>query len=81
VDQGNTVVVIEHNLDVIKTSDRLIDLGPEGGEEGGKLVAQGTPEQVAATDGSHTGRFLAEIVTPAPKRKKRGTRAKVPAAV
>ena len=64
VDQGNTVVVIEHNLDVIKTSDRLIDLGPEGGEEGGRLVAQGTPEQVAGTDGSHTGRFLAEIVTP-----------------
>jgi excinuclease ABC subunit A len=79
VDQGNTVVVIEHNLDVIKTSDRLIDLGPEGGEEGGKLVAQGTPEQVAGTEGSHTGRFLAEIVTPA-TRKKRGARAKVPAA-
>ena len=77
VDQGNTVVVIEHNLDVIKTSDRLIDLGPEGGEEGGRLVAQGTPEQVAGTDGSHTGRFLAEMVAPA-RRKKRGTRAKVP---
>ena len=68
VDQGNTVVVIEHNLDVIKTSDRIIDLGPEGGEEGGKLVAQGTPEQVAGTEGSHTGRFLAEIVKPAPAR-------------
>ena len=48
VEQGNTVVVIEHNLDVIKTADRIIDLGPEGGEEGGQLVAQGTPEQVAA---------------------------------
>jgi excinuclease ABC subunit A len=80
VDQGNTVVVIEHNLDVIKTSDRIIDLGPEGGEEGGKLVANGTPEQVAGTEGSHTGRFLSEIVKPAPTRKKRGTRAKVPAA-
>jgi excinuclease ABC subunit A len=80
VDQGNTVVVIEHNLDVIKTSDRIIDLGPEGGEEGGKLVAQGTPEQVAATEGSHTGHFLTGIVKPAPKRRKRGTHAKVPAA-
>jgi excinuclease ABC subunit A len=80
VDQGNTVVVIEHNLDVIKTSDRIIDLGPEGGEEGGTLVAQGTPEQVAATEGSYTGHFLAEIVKPAPARRKRASRAKVPAA-
>ncbi|HET9314540.1 MAG TPA: excinuclease ABC subunit UvrA, partial [Vicinamibacteria bacterium] len=78
VDQGNTVVVIEHNLDVIKTSDRIIDLGPEGGEEGGGLVAQGTPEQVAATKGSHTGRFLKGIVKPAPQ--KRRTRPRVPAA-
>ena len=69
VDQGNTVVVIEHNLDVIKTADRIIDLGPEGGEEGGRLVAQGTPEQVAATKDSYTGRFLAEIVKPAPARE------------
>ena len=51
VEQGNTVVVIEHNLDVIKWADRIIDLGPEGGEEGGRLVAQGTPEQVAAHGG------------------------------
>ncbi|MDP8943122.1 MAG: excinuclease ABC subunit UvrA, partial [Actinomycetota bacterium] len=65
VDQGNTVVVIEHNLDVIKTADRVVDLGPEGGEEGGLIVAAGTPEEVAATPGSHTGRFLAEIVEPA----------------
>ena len=80
VDQGNTVVVIEHNLDVIKTSDRIIDLGPEGGEEGGSLVAQGTPEQVAATKDSYTGHFLSGIVKPAPARKKRAARAKVPAA-
>ncbi len=64
VDQGNSVVVIEHNLDVIKTADRLIDMGPEGGEEGGTVVAQGTPEEVAGTPGSHTGEFLAELVTP-----------------
>ena len=51
VESGNTVVVIEHNLDVIKTADRIIDLGPEGGEEGGRIVAHGTPEQVAAKDG------------------------------
>jgi excinuclease ABC subunit A len=69
VDNGNTVVVIEHNLDVIKTADRLVDMGPEGGEEGGLVVASGTPEQVAATEGSHTGRFLAEIVEPAPSRQ------------
>ena len=69
VDAGNTVVVIEHNLDVIKTADRLIDLGPEGGEEGGEVVATGTPEEVAAVEGSYTGRFLAELVEPAkPKR-------------
>ena len=71
VDPGNTVVVIEHNLDVIKTADRLIDLGPEGGEEGGRLVAQGTPEEVAANEGSHTGSFLSEIVEPARRRPRR----------
>ena len=70
VDAGNTVVVIEHNLDVIKTADRLIDLGPEGGEEGGEVVATGTPEEVAAVEGSYTGRFLAGLVEPAkPKRR------------
>jgi len=62
VDQGNTVVVIEHNLDVIKSADWLIDLGPEGGEGGGKVVAQGTPEQVAKAKASATGQFLAEIL-------------------
>jgi excinuclease ABC subunit A len=72
VDAGNTVVVIEHNLDVIKTADWLVDLGPEGGEGGGEIVATGTPEQVAAVGGSYTGRFLAELVEPAkPKRRKR----------
>jgi excinuclease ABC subunit A len=62
VDQGNTVLVIEHNLDVIKTADWLIDLGPEGGEGGGTIVAEGTPEQVAKVQGSHTGRFLADVL-------------------
>ncbi len=62
VDMGNTVVVIEHNLDVIKSADYLIDLGPEGGPGGGRIVAAGTPEQVAAAEGSHTGRFLREIL-------------------
>ena len=58
VDKGNSVVVIEHNLDVVKTADWIIDLGPEGGEEGGRIVAQGTPEEVAATPESYTARFL-----------------------
>ncbi|MDX6667573.1 MAG: excinuclease subunit [Solirubrobacteraceae bacterium] len=68
---GNSVVVIEHNLDVIKTADRLVDLGPEGGEEGGHVVATGTPEQVAAVEGSHTGEFLRDLVRPAPAPKRR----------
>jgi excinuclease ABC subunit A len=72
VDAGNSVVVIEHNLDVIKTADWLVDLGPEGGEGGGEIVATGTPEEVAAVAGSYTGRFLAELVEPAkPKRRSR----------
>ncbi|HET9125608.1 MAG TPA: excinuclease ABC subunit UvrA, partial [Solirubrobacteraceae bacterium] len=71
VEAGNSVVVIEHNLDVIKVSDRLIDLGPEGGDEGGQVIAQGTPEQVAATEGSHTGRFLAEMLPTAGKRPRK----------
>jgi excinuclease ABC subunit A len=57
-DHGNTIVVIEHNLDVIKTADWIVDLGPEGGSGGGRIVAEGTPEQVADTKGSETGRFL-----------------------
>src|SRR6202035_5339582 len=62
VDAGNSVVVIEHNLDVIKCADRLIDMGPEGGEEGGLVIAAGTPEEVAAERGSHTGEFLRELL-------------------
>jgi excinuclease ABC subunit A len=58
VDQGNTVIVIEHNLDIIKTADHLIDLGPEGGAGGGMVVATGTPEKIAATAASYTGKFL-----------------------
>ena len=58
VDQGNTVVLIEHNLDVIRQADHIIDLGPEGGEAGGELIAEGTPEEVAASQRSHTGAFL-----------------------
>jgi excinuclease ABC subunit A len=73
VDKGNTVLVVEHNLDVIKTADWVIDLGPDGGDAGGKLVAEGTPEQIAAVAASHTGRFLARMLPrPAPSatRKK-----------
>jgi len=62
VNRGNTVVVIEHNLDVIKSCDHVIDLGPESGEEGGWIVAQGSPEEVAATEESHTGRFLRSLI-------------------
>jgi excinuclease ABC subunit A len=62
VDQGNTVLVIEHNLDVIKTADWLIDLGPEGGSGGGSIVGTGTPEDIAKIGSSHTGRFLAPLL-------------------
>ena len=62
VDQGNTVIVIEHNLDVVKTADWIIDLGPEGGDGGGTVVAAGTPESVARAPESHTGRFLKAIL-------------------
>jgi excinuclease ABC subunit A len=61
-DRGNTVVVIEHHLDVVKTADWVIDLGPEGGEAGGRIVAQGTPEDVAAVPGSFTGHYLANVL-------------------
>src|SRR4051794_25983649 len=68
---GNTVVVIEHNLDVIKTADQLIDMGPEGGEEGGRLMAAGTPEEVAAVEESHTGAFLRGLVQPKSNGRRR----------
>ncbi|HEX7348213.1 MAG TPA: excinuclease ABC subunit UvrA, partial [Rhodanobacteraceae bacterium] len=74
VDGGSTVVVIEHNLDVIKTADWIIDLGPEGGAGGGRIIATGTPEDIAATQGSYTGQFLAPILNAAaksPRKKKR----------
>jgi len=71
VEAGNTVAVIEHNLDVIKSADHIVDLGPEGGEAGGEVVATGTPEEVAATPSSYTGRFLKELVTPAKPRARR----------
>ena len=80
VEAGNTVVVIEHNLDVIKTADRLIDLGPEGGDEGGLIVASGRPEEVAAVPSSHTGRFLAEILTPKQPRRRSARAPRVAAA-
>ena len=86
VDAGNSVVVIEHNLDVIKTADQLIDMGPEGGEEGGRLMVAGTPEEVAAVDESYTGAFLRPIVKAKAGAARRrgatggGRRRKVPAA-
>ncbi|WP_235754339.1 hypothetical protein [Ruegeria pomeroyi] len=64
VEQGNTVVVIEHNLDVVKTADWIIDIGPEGGDGGGMIVAEGTPEDVAASERSHTGRYLKPMLNP-----------------
>jgi excinuclease ABC subunit A len=81
VETGNSVVVIEHNLDVIKVADRLIDMGPEGGEEGGRVMAAGTPEEVAAVTESHTGEYLRKLVEPAkPKKKATPRRRKVAAA-
>ena len=62
VDAGNTVLVIEHNLDVVKCADHIVDLGPDGGERGGTIVAQGTPEEVAQVPDSHTGAFLKRML-------------------
>ncbi|MGH6969891.1 MAG: excinuclease ABC subunit UvrA, partial [Stellaceae bacterium] len=72
VDQGNTILVIEHNLEVIKTADWIVDLGPEGGSGGGRIVATGTPEQIAAAKGSYTGEYLkAYLARNSEKKRKR----------
>ena len=71
VDSGNTVLVIEHNLDVIRAADWIVDLGPEGGDAGGQIIATGTPEQVAAVAQSHTGDFLKGVLVPKAPRKRR----------
>ncbi|MBR2067719.1 MAG: hypothetical protein IJ875_05615, partial [Solobacterium sp.] len=70
VDNGDTVIVIEHNLDVIKCADWIIDLGPDGGDNGGTIVAQGTPEKVASTKGSYTGEYLTKAIEWARKYQK-----------
>ncbi|AUV80532.1 excinuclease ABC subunit UvrA [Salinigranum rubrum] len=79
VDNGNTVVVIEHELDLVKNADRIIDLGPEGGENGGDIVAQGTPEAVARTDESHTGRYLRDLLPAIDEEGPRSDRLRKPA--
>jgi excinuclease ABC subunit A len=75
VDQGNTMVVIEHNLEVVKTADWIVDLGPEGGDAGGEVVATGTPEQIARNPTSHTGRYLRRVLA-----RRAGKKAKAEAA-
>ena len=75
VDQGNTVVVIEHNLEVIKTADWIVDLGPEGGDAGGHVVAIGTPEEIAANAASYTGQYLKQVLERRPSSKAGGKRA------
>jgi len=71
-DEGNTIIVIEHNLDVIKTADWVVDLGPEGGDNGGRIIAVGTPEQVAANKASYTGHYLrATLAAPSGFERKR----------
>jgi excinuclease ABC subunit A len=72
VDRGNTVLVIEHNLDVIKTADWVIDLGPEGGTRGGTIVAAGTPEEIVRVEASHTGRYLKQMLKKPEQRRKAG---------
>ena len=69
MDKGNSVIVIEHNLDLIKTADHIIDLGPEGGNRGGEIVAQGTPEEVARVEGSYTGQYLRPLLFPDKSRE------------
>jgi excinuclease ABC subunit A len=74
VDKGNTVIVIEHNLDVVKTADWVIDMGPEGGSGGGLVVAEGTPEHIAGVEGSHTGVFLRHVLAAQPQSVVAGRR-------
>ena len=74
VDAGNTVLVIEHNLDVIKCADHVIDLGPEGGARGGEIIAAGTPEEVAAVERSYTGQFLADMLRTQRKARRAAAR-------
>ena len=69
VEEGATIIIIEHNLDVIKMADYIIDLGPEGGTRGGTIVAKGTPEEVANVEGSYTGKYLNKILTRDRKRQ------------
>jgi excinuclease ABC subunit A len=76
VEQGNTVVVIEHNLEVIKTADWIIDMGPEGGDGGGEIVAQGPPTEVVKQKRSHTGRYLAETMAKRPRAEESKTETK-----
>ena len=71
VTQGNTVLVIEHNLDIIRNADWIVDLGPEGGEGGGRILAKGSVEEIAATEGSHTGEWLTKMLTEEGKRQSR----------
>ena len=73
VDQGNTMIVIEHNLEVVKTADWIVDMGPEGGDAGGEVVAEGTPEQIAGNPNSYTGRYLKLVL--AKKGAREGRRA------
>ena len=68
VDKGNSIIVIEHNLDVIRCSDWIIDMGPEGGNRGGEIIAMGTPEQVAADSNSHTGKYLKKVLNMHPPK-------------
>jgi len=68
VDNGNTIVVIEHNLDVVKTADWIVDLGPEGGDRGGRVVVSGSPQKVAACEASHTGQYLRRLLSPSPRQ-------------
>jgi len=77
VDKGNTVIVIEHNLDVIKNADWIVDMGPEGGNGGGRVVAEGTPEEVAELEDSHTGRFLAPVLARSARTPSRATGSRV----